>query len=635
MNEAQSKPVVSPRLPNIVPIIIFTLIIVSFFILLTQYIEDSYSREEILETKRISVYHQQAGIAGRIVSSALQLNNADNDVQRDIAYTTVRMAMQDLKATQQQQVSLREQLRRLNESDNILSSEGVIYEHVDQVILAGNALLAAIEAQQINGQLTSRLNEIYQQYQRENNRLVTQLSEYLQEESIAHQKISWWLTFLTIALTFIVSLAIYFKGKKLVHKQFTLLRDAKQQIEQEVEHVKQNEQLLAEEAEQRTLQQNKLNAILNSTVDAIITITEEGIIDSFNKAAVQMFGYPVDAVVGKNIKMLMPEPYCSEHDGYLAHYHKTGEKKVIGHIREVTGRRIDGSEFPLRLSVSETAETDPKLFTGIIRDITQRKKIEDELQATLTELTQQQALQQEEERIARHVFENITASNNDLIPEVSLWCEPMGTFSGDMMLSAILPSGGIRIILCDFTGHGLPAALGAVPVSTIHSAMAKKGLPLQILMNELNNKLNELLPTGIFCCIAGIDLDSSRTQAQIWNAGLPEVLVVNQTGEITQRIVSNHLPLGVVAYNKNELNCREIQLEEGDTIYALSDGLTEAENEDGEMFGQTRFEQLLMNKTDEHGRLTEIRSSIGKFVGKAAATDDVSLIEIKTLVTAD
>lgn len=92
----------------------------------------------------------------------------------------------------------------------------------------------------------------------------------------------------------------------------------------------------------------------------------------------------------------------------------------------------------------------------------------------MAELTAKQVELENEEKIARHVFENITASNTDTIPELTSWCQPMKTFSGDRILSAILPSGALRVILCDFTGHGLPAALGAVPVSSIHSAMAKK-----------------------------------------------------------------------------------------------------------------------------------------------------------------
>lgn len=118
----------------------------------------------------------------------------------------------------------------------------------------------------------------------------------------------------------------------------------------------------------------KLHSILDSTVDAIITITDKGIIDSFNKTAESMFGYPAEFAIGKNVKVLMAEPYASEHDGYLQHHRETGEQKIIGSGREVIGKRVDDSEFPISLSVSEAIDSEPKLFTGIIKDITEWKK---------------------------------------------------------------------------------------------------------------------------------------------------------------------------------------------------------------------------------------------------------------------
>jgi len=299
---------------------------------------------------------------------------------------------------------------------------------------------------------------------------------------------------------------------------------------------------------------------------------------------------------------------------------------------EVVGQRKDGEQFPMYLSLSEVDLPECKLFTGVIQDITERKKADETLKQTLKTLSEKQHVLEEEEKIAKHVFENITATNNDTLAEISSWCEPMGSFSGDLTLSTVLPSGGIRVLLCDFTGHGLPAALGAVPVSVTHSAMAKKDLPLDILMNELNNKLKRLLPTGIFCCIVGIDIDASRRYAHIWNAGLPDVLCVSKQGEIKQRFSSMHLPLGVMKYNQDEMQYIDVEFESGDMIYVFSDGVTEAENESGDMLGQARFEQLLMTETDDDGRLTMIRNEVSKFVGKAAPTDDLSLIEIKTVV---
>ncbi len=124
------------------------------------------------------------------------------------------------------------------------------------------------------------------------------------------------------------------------------------------------------------LQTKSLSAVIDNIIDGIITISERGIIESFNPAARRIFGYSDAEVIGKNVKMLMPEPYHSEHDGYLDHFVKTGEKKVIGIGREVVGSRKDGSTFPMDLAVSEIVIDNVRHFVGITRDITERKRVE-------------------------------------------------------------------------------------------------------------------------------------------------------------------------------------------------------------------------------------------------------------------
>lgn len=119
-----------------------------------------------------------------------------------------------------------------------------------------------------------------------------------------------------------------------------------------------------------------LRAILETAVEGIITIDERGIIESFNPAAEKIFGYRVSEVIGQNVKLLMPEPFRHEHDGYLANYHHTGHAKIIGIGREVIGRRKDSSTFPMDLSVSEVRLADRRIFTGFVRDITERKQAE-------------------------------------------------------------------------------------------------------------------------------------------------------------------------------------------------------------------------------------------------------------------
>ncbi len=123
----------------------------------------------------------------------------------------------------------------------------------------------------------------------------------------------------------------------------------------------------------------RLEAVLNTIIDGVMTIDDHGLIQTFNPSATRIFGYTPEEVIGKNIKMLMPEPYHSGHDGYIKNYLESGQGKVIGIGREVEAKRKDGTIFPLDLSVSQVNLGGQKIFSGIVRDISERKKIEQKL----------------------------------------------------------------------------------------------------------------------------------------------------------------------------------------------------------------------------------------------------------------
>jgi PAS domain S-box-containing protein len=116
--------------------------------------------------------------------------------------------------------------------------------------------------------------------------------------------------------------------------------------------------------------------MMDTVVDGLITIDRHGIIQSFNKACVALFGYSPEEVVGQNIRILMPEPYQSAHDGYIAAYLATGVARIIGAGREVMGRRKDGSTFPMELAVGESPQAGNHAFVGIVRDVTERREAE-------------------------------------------------------------------------------------------------------------------------------------------------------------------------------------------------------------------------------------------------------------------
>jgi PAS domain S-box-containing protein len=130
----------------------------------------------------------------------------------------------------------------------------------------------------------------------------------------------------------------------------------------------------------------QLRAVLGTAVDGIILIDAKGTVLIFNQACERIFGYGADEVVGQNVKMLMPAPFHGEHDGYLENYHRTGERKIIGIGREVVGRRKDGTTFAMDLSVGEAKHEGRPTFVGIIRDITERKRTEQEVRQTAARL---------------------------------------------------------------------------------------------------------------------------------------------------------------------------------------------------------------------------------------------------------
>jgi two-component system, LuxR family, sensor kinase FixL len=126
-------------------------------------------------------------------------------------------------------------------------------------------------------------------------------------------------------------------------------------------------------------QAERLRAILETAVESIITIDDHGLIESFNPAAEKLFGYPAAEVIGHNVSLLMPAPHREKHDSYIRNYQQTGQAKIIGIGRETQARKKDGTIFPIDLSVSEVKLSDRRLFTGIIRDISDRKRLEKEI----------------------------------------------------------------------------------------------------------------------------------------------------------------------------------------------------------------------------------------------------------------
>jgi len=146
--------------------------------------------------------------------------------------------------------------------------------------------------------------------------------------------------------------------------------------------------ITAAKTDRRTLMEREahLQSVLDTVPDAMVVIDTRGIIHSFSATAERLFGYTADEAVGRNVSFLMPEPYRGQHDGYLARYMATGERRIIGIGRMVVGRRKDGSTFPVELAVGEMRSGDRRFFTGFLRDLTERQETQQRLQDLQAEL---------------------------------------------------------------------------------------------------------------------------------------------------------------------------------------------------------------------------------------------------------
>ena len=180
------------------------------------------------------------------------------------------------------------------------------------------------------------------------------------------------------------------------------------------------------------LREGHLESILATVPDAMVVIDDQGLIRSFSQAAERLFGYTASDVFGRNVNILMPSPYREQHDGYMSRYRTTGERRIIGIGRVVTGERRDGTTFPMELSVGEVEGPGQRLFTGFVRDLSERQKTEarlHELQSELVHVTRLTALGEMSSTLAHELNQPLSAIGNYLNGLRRMLASPRGLSS--------------------------------------------------------------------------------------------------------------------------------------------------------------------------------------------------------------
>lgn len=231
-----------------------------------------------------------------------------------------------------------------------------------------------------------------------------------------------------------------------------------------------------------------------------------------------------------------------------------------------------------------------------------------------------------EQRVAKAVFDKVAHSGCLAAPNIRYLQSPYALFNGDLLLAAFKPSGGMHVLLGDFTGHGLPAAIGAMPLAEVFYGMTAKGYSLTEILREINAKLKRILPLGVFCCATLLNISFQRRVVEVWNGGLPDGYLLRADGGERVALVSRHLPLGVLEPAAFNDRYEVFPLELGDRVFLLSDGVLEACNQQGELFGERRLLRVFSTNRQPAQLFAEIQQALLHFRGELQ--DDVSLVEV-------
>ncbi|MCB1645974.1 MAG: fused response regulator/phosphatase [Pseudomonadales bacterium] len=233
----------------------------------------------------------------------------------------------------------------------------------------------------------------------------------------------------------------------------------------------------------------------------------------------------------------------------------------------------------------------------------------------------------QEQRVAKAVFDNVAHSGCLDAPNIQHLLSPLAVFNGDVLLAARKPSGGMHILLGDFTGHGLPAAVGAMPLAEIFYGMTTKGFGMTDILREINLKLKSILPVGVFCCAGMVDLSFRKRSISVWLGGVPNCYLIRTNGE-REVLSSNHLPVGVLGRREFDDTCYELTMELGDRFYLWSDGIHEARNENNEMYGEDRLLSIIDANENQNMLFSEIRDDVTEHIQNSSRDDDITMLEV-------
>ena len=251
--------------------------------------------------------------------------------------------------------------------------------------------------------------------------------------------------------------------------------------------------------------------------------------------------------------------------------------------------------------------------------------LEQKLQSQNRQLESLLNVKRQEEDLARHVYKHLSQPTEEVDHAIHCHMQSSSLFNGDFFLSGQSPTGNKILTLVDATGHGLAAAISVLPLVSTIRAMIKKGLSLPHLAYELNAKLYDEIPDDRFVAGIGVEYDVSRNELHIFNAGMPEAILLNEHCQPIEHIKSATLPLGILDPQTFEPAIKTFTPGKNQYLLLYSDGLIEQSAHQGELFGKEKLVETLANCNSPERIVADLVDAFNKHRQDETVTDDVSI----------
>lgn len=278
-------------------------------------------------------------------------------------------------------------------------------------------------------------------------------------------------------------------------------------------------------------------------------------------------------------------------------------------------------------------DIDPIALQARIRAHARTHEMNQQVRQKSEEISQLYEDLSEEYHMAQHVMESVTADNDLQIPNLITHLRSMSIFNGDLFLSTKKASGGFCFFLGDFTGHGLPASIGAMPASQVFFESNQQQSALSEIARRINAVLTRCLPDYMFCAAIIGELDAQGEYLKLWHGGLPDILFVREGEGVVKEVESRHMPLGILDNTEFDDSVRTYRLTPSESVILQTDGLIESVGTNGDMYGFERFKENISSyssgQISPDRFLPQILNDWEGFCGDNQEQDDMSLIVLR------